>query len=47
MTKNITIPNSSGCSIAVTRYMIVIETKNTPVGVKKVPCSTMSPEREM
>lgn len=34
---NITVPHSSGCSIAVTEYMMAIETKNKPVGVRKVP----------
>lgn len=36
-TQSINLPNSSGCNIAVTKYIIAIETKNMPVGVRKVP----------
>lgn len=31
--------------MAVTKYIIAIEIKNTPVGVKNVPCTTMSPKK--
>lgn len=40
------IQNSSGWSKAVIKYMIAIEIKNNPVGVKKVCWITMSPKRE-
>lgn len=41
---NINLLISSGCNTAVTMYIIAMDTKNRPVGVKNVPCTTMSPK---